>query len=293
MESAHCVIFSSTMHEQMRFWKYETCSDFTFFSAMNALYSAEARKRWQSARRLHGSVRRSCSSNVTLPPSALELAKRRTFLPPVVCLGLVVSGGPAPLARYLEHRADLRTVRGASVSTRGPHLHSILQLGVHLLADVEQVAESGVSNAEPLSRTRHQALVFDLRARHCLDEELERRLPFLLSRDAAVEVLLDEGGHRVHHHAVALRRFLVAERVEDGPHLRPLQHVGHNHHRLVEGAGRRKNRLRRGVRLRDDVAVAGRLRRDLLRACEQERCAREREHTRAPADEHVSVRVRV
>jgi hypothetical protein len=61
-------------------------------------------------------------------------------------------------------------------------------------------------------------------------------LPFLLSRAAAVEVLLDEGGYRVDHQAVALRRFRVAKRLEDVPHLRPLEHVRHNHHRLVEGA---------------------------------------------------------
>ena len=85
MESAHCVIFSSTIQEHTRFWKKEMCSGFNFFSSMNAAYSLESKKRWHSSTRLHGSVRRSCSSNVTLP-STFVSPNRRTFLPPVLCV---------------------------------------------------------------------------------------------------------------------------------------------------------------------------------------------------------------
>ena len=84
IESAHCVIFSSTMHEQMRFWKKETFSGFDSFLSRSAAYSSDTRKLLHSSRRLLGSVRRSCSSKATLP-STLASLKSRTFLPPVVC----------------------------------------------------------------------------------------------------------------------------------------------------------------------------------------------------------------
>eukprot|EP00966_Prymnesium_polylepis_P314323 7263476-Prymnesium_polylepis.1 len=73
------------MHEHTRFWKNETFSGSDPFLSKKVLYSSEARKRLHSSNRLHGSVRRSCSSNLTLPSTALS-SKRRTFLPPVVCV---------------------------------------------------------------------------------------------------------------------------------------------------------------------------------------------------------------
>ena len=67
IESAHCVIFSSTMHEQMRCWKKERCTASLCLRSRNSWYSLESRKRWHSSTREHGSVRRSCSSKVILP----------------------------------------------------------------------------------------------------------------------------------------------------------------------------------------------------------------------------------